>query len=337
LLYSWKKGARFDSWNNLFNFRIWEQGFEHEHIDYHRYLSSLGREEVLPWDHIDTGLKKAHLLQELDKAFREELTLSCVENKCQECQGCTLWSQQKRKFDEKLEIPSLDYSFFGKKLNKVLRYCVFYSKLQRARYFSHMDVNHIIQRAFRRAGVSVVHSEGFHPKMLISYPPALPLGMEGHSECFEFKSCYFFEEETFIPHMNKYLPSGVKFTGLKRTESLVPSLNEEIKTLVYSVDLTNREVQNALRKANPKRKTVPFIDFDRVEKLINDFLAENHSESIEKICIDRKAAKLFLYVKHNLKKSIRAQDVIGRVLQMEGPIFSMARERILFKSEKKLT
>ena len=336
LLQSWKRGARFDSWNDLFDFRIWEEAFRSENIDYRLYLKALSRDAVLPWEHIDTGIKKSHLLQELDKALREERTLSCLENECRLCQGCTLSSLLERKFQEEIKISEAPYSHFGKKTQNIFRYRAFYSKHKNARFISHVDLNNIIKRAFRRAGISVVHSKGFHPKMVISYLPALPLGMEGKAEIVDFRSQHLFSEKEFISHVNEFLPSGVKFSGLRRLETFKPSLNEEIKTLVYSVNLKSQAVKKALEDICEEKNISRVDDFKKVEELVDDFLAKSQNEFIERIFLDRKRKKLFLYLKHSPQKSIRSQEIVENIFRIENPVFCMAREEVLFRSNGKI-
>jgi radical SAM family uncharacterized protein/radical SAM-linked protein len=337
LFQSWKNGARFESWSDLFDFRIWEKAFESENIDYGLYLNALDRDAVLPWDHIDTGIKKSHLLQELDKALKEERTLSCLENKCDSCQGCNLSPLLEREFQEQIKIPSEPHSFFGKKTQNIFRYRAIYSKRNNAKFISHLDLSNIIQRTFRRAGISVVHSEGFHPKMVISYLPALPLGMEGKEEIVEFRSQYLFEEDEFVSHVNKFLPAGVKFLSLKKFKTFKPRLNDEIKTLVYSVDLKSRATKEALKAIGKEKNISSDDDYKKVEKIVDDYLADNENGNIEGISPDRKRKKLFLYLKHSPHKNVRSQDIVENVLRIKNPVFVMAREKVLFKSDEKLT
>jgi radical SAM family uncharacterized protein/radical SAM-linked protein len=337
LLQSWEYGARFESWGDLFDFRIWEKAFESENIDYRLYLEGLDRDAVLPWDHIDTGIKKSHLLQELDKALKEEQTSSCLENNCDLCQGCSLFPLLEREFQEQIEVPSASYSLFGKKTHDIFRYRAVYSKTKTAKFISHLDLSNIIQRTFRRAGISVVHSEGFHPKMAISYLPALPLGMEGKAEIVEFKSQYQFEEDEFVSHVNRFLPAGVKFLSLKKFKTFKPRLNEEIKTLVYSVDLKSRAIKEALKAINKEKTISSDDDYKRVEKIVDGFLADNKDGNIEALLPDRKKKKLFLYLKHSPHKNVRSQDIVENILGMKNPVFDMAREKVLFKSDEKLT
>ncbi len=62
---------------------------------------------------------------------------------------------------------------------EILRYRAVYSKRGKARFLSHIDLIHVIHRSFRRAGIEVRKTEGFHPKMDFTYGPALPSGDGG--------------------------------------------------------------------------------------------------------------------------------------------------------------
>ena len=52
-------------------------------------------------------------------------------------------------------------------------------------YISHLDLQQLLQRAFRRAEIDLVHSQGFNPHPKISYGNALALGTESQGEYFD--------------------------------------------------------------------------------------------------------------------------------------------------------
>ena len=332
LLRAWQGGTRFDSWADLFNFRLWEESFEDEQVNYHDYLSSLEREARLPWDHIETGMKRSHLLEELDKALKGEATGSCWERSCTECQGCTFHSMLEREFSEKVRIPHVSDSRLGKKTEEVIRYRVFYSKIHLARFLSHIDLNNIIQRTLRRAGISANFSQGFHPKILITYPPALPLGMEGNNECFEFRSQHLFRENEFKDRVNAFLPDGIRIKGLIKMETSKPSLNEEIESLVYSLDLENKDVRETVEAAVHKKKLSLSDYFLSVQVLVEKFLSEARNETVKEFGVDRKKKKLILHLKHSPDKSISAVKIVEKIFQMRNSAFAMTRDKILFKN-----
>jgi uncharacterized protein (DUF2344 family) len=168
--------------------------------------------------------------------------------------------------------------------------------------------------------------------MLISYPPALPLGMERKTEYLDFRSQYHFEEKKFVSRMNKYLPSGIKFLSLRSLENIEPSLSKGIKTLVYSIDLKSQEVSEALEAICKENYACSSDHFEIIERLIDEFLVNNKNEYIEDISLDRKSGKLFISLMYSPQKSIRAQDIVEDLFQMKNPVFAMAREKILFEN-----
>jgi radical SAM family uncharacterized protein len=62
---AWRNGAKFDAWQDHFNYQRWLEAFELVGLDPEYYSSRRrGVEEVFPWDHIRTGVKKSFLLQD---------------------------------------------------------------------------------------------------------------------------------------------------------------------------------------------------------------------------------------------------------------------------------
>ncbi len=68
LLRAWQKGARFDAWDEHFSFSRWMQAFKESHLDPNFYVSrKYEKDEILPWDFIDTGISKKALRLEFEK------------------------------------------------------------------------------------------------------------------------------------------------------------------------------------------------------------------------------------------------------------------------------
>ena len=66
ILSAFKKGARFDAWDDYFKFDIWLDAFKEGNINPDFYLQKRGAEEFLPWDFLDIGLPKEALLREFN-------------------------------------------------------------------------------------------------------------------------------------------------------------------------------------------------------------------------------------------------------------------------------
>jgi radical SAM family uncharacterized protein/radical SAM-linked protein len=62
------------------------------------------------------------------------------------------------------------------------RYRLRYAKLGRATYLGHLDLVRHLPRIFRRAGLEVYYSLGFHPKPELTFGPALGLGIPSLGE-----------------------------------------------------------------------------------------------------------------------------------------------------------
>lgn len=347
---AWEKGARFDSWSDTFDFRLWEKAFEEEGLDYQIYLKKIFLGAKLPWDHINTGLKKKALIQELRRAYRAERTPSCSERECRFCLGCDfshvvnkLLREEKRvqgdikkkdvrkidltanevkkrernvfdkeksdgpdraqireseeakredegkaeeerrfnliviggrkhergegeskeskgrkgrkerkgRWDKEKEGPrerrrvkekgSRDAKTKEDKEDKersraVKRYRFYFEKKGPARFISHLDLINTIPRILRRAQIQAEFSQGFHPKMKLTFLPALPLGMASREEIFELRVKGNLEEKKAVDQLNKVSPEGIVFKDVKKVDPHRSSLNREVKAVLYSLE-----------------------------------------------------------------------------------------------------
>ncbi len=82
---AWELGSRFDSWGEHFRFDTWMQAFDDCGLDPSFYANrKRNSDEVFPWDHIDVGVTKKHLLCENQRAQQGEVTPNCMTS----CVGC---------------------------------------------------------------------------------------------------------------------------------------------------------------------------------------------------------------------------------------------------------
>ena len=61
-----------------------------------------------------------------------------------------------------------------------------FKKVGRAKYISHLDLLHTMQRAFIRAGISIRHTNGFNPHPYMSFALPLSVGQESSCELMDF-------------------------------------------------------------------------------------------------------------------------------------------------------
>ena len=61
-----------------------------------------------------------------------------------------------------------------------------FEKTGNARYISHLDLMRLFQRAFKRAGLPLTHTQGFNPRPSVSIALPLSLGVESRCELLDF-------------------------------------------------------------------------------------------------------------------------------------------------------
>ncbi len=82
---AYRNGCTFDSWDDKFKFDTWMNAFETCGVSTEFYANRRrSYDEILPWDHINSGVKKSFLISENEKAKKAETTGHCR----QQCAGC---------------------------------------------------------------------------------------------------------------------------------------------------------------------------------------------------------------------------------------------------------
>jgi radical SAM family uncharacterized protein len=327
LLRAWSKGARFDSWGGRLDSARWSEAFAEEGVDFGGYLGPIDRDAVLPWEHIETGLRKSHLLRELDLALERKSSPSCRERSCADCEGCDPRFSRRPPAPFKKPLLPPPRPPLGASGGEVLRYRAVYAKRGRARYLSHIDLIHVLQRSFRRAGVDVRKTQGFHPKMDFTYGPALPLGMEGLREVVEFRSSCRFDGRRFLARMNRSLPPGLRFLSLQRVEGGAPPLSGSMAEFVYSLDWKSDDFRQALPDSGSAERALPVSP--RVSELktrLAEFVRDNPGAGTIRFVF--KGRRLYLHYPGPPGKGPRPQDVVAQAFGIADAAFFLRRDEI---------
>ena len=86
----WKNGGRLEAWSDYFSYQRWVDAFAKCGLDIDFYASrERGEEELLPWDMIDVGVRKAHLLHERQQCYDSALSPDC-RKQCSACGAARL-------------------------------------------------------------------------------------------------------------------------------------------------------------------------------------------------------------------------------------------------------
>lgn len=87
---AWRRGCKFDGWDEYFLFDKWMEAFQECGVD-PAFYSNRRRDfsEILPWDHLDYGIRKEFLIEENKKAHESVTTPNCRQ-KCAACGAARL-------------------------------------------------------------------------------------------------------------------------------------------------------------------------------------------------------------------------------------------------------
>jgi radical SAM-linked protein len=103
------------------------------------------------------------------------------------------------------------------------------------RYVGHLDLHRSWERTFRRAGLPLAYSQGFHPQPRLNLACALPLGFTSQCEIIDA----WLEEVLPLPQVRDALastiPPGLEITRLESVEASAPALQTQVTSTVYII------------------------------------------------------------------------------------------------------
>jgi radical SAM family uncharacterized protein/radical SAM-linked protein len=265
LIEAWNEGARFDSWSEHLNLDMWRNALNRHRLNPDFYLLRQRDEaEILPWEHISSGISKEFLLAEWRRAQRGEATLDCREQ-CSNCGVCEGLSVSPVLFSESA-FSGTPFTYKQRSGERIRRLRIYFTKLERGRYLSHLELMRLFIRAFRRAGIAMVYSKGYHPMPRTSFATALPVGVESLDEVVDL-SVYDSENiSRTIELVNRELPPGIRILAIEElmTNERPPRVKESTFHLTVRESVKEEDVTRFLelpecqvvRKAGERQRTI---------------------------------------------------------------------------------
>lgn len=229
IMEAWRKGARLDAWDEYFNRDLWREVIDESGWDVEQEICSpRDTGDDLPWDSVSMGVGKDQFVREYERAMGYELTESC-DNPCREyCGVCN--SDMKVRYPEGEDILEEEVEEPAPK-GDVRRILFKFEKTGSAIFFGHLNVMHMFEMAFQRAGIDMHFTQGFNPKPKMEFPHPLSLGVSSVSEVIGAEIYYYGEDlGDFISRLNKVLPAGFKVTDA--TLLPVPEEGRKYKSLM---------------------------------------------------------------------------------------------------------
>ena len=89
LYLAWQRGAKFDGWNEYFDYDRWLQALSDCGLDKEFYIArERDEDEHFPWEHVQPAVARGFLRREYQKALAGELTHDCRHGDCTGCGVC---------------------------------------------------------------------------------------------------------------------------------------------------------------------------------------------------------------------------------------------------------
>lgn len=213
-----RKGVRFDSWEDQFDFNNYAESFEKFDITYDRYLKERDDDHIF-WKFIDCGLDDKYLKNELNKSKNHQITKSCkdeCEKDCSICEDDIRTNEAKESGEIKME----DGCALQFDKNAKIRYFIEFRKKNLMKYLGHIDLLKYFERLFRRAEINVIYTSGFNPHPKMQFSSALSLGIESDCEILEFFTHTIYDTEDLKSKLKFLEHSDLSIRRIKKIENM---------------------------------------------------------------------------------------------------------------------
>jgi radical SAM family uncharacterized protein/radical SAM-linked protein len=248
---AFRAGCRFDGWDDVLRVDLWERAIADVELDTGRYLGTIPVSARLPWDHIDIGLEPDFLAKEYRKALKDRLSPPCgkpfksllhpnnvvsaeegAARKliCYDCGiACDLDAMKSERLfflrrmnawqtpaappprEERSVVRTPTQPPVRVSQGTPRRYRLRYAKLGRVAFLGHLDLVRHLPRIFRRAGLEIFYTLGFHPKPELTYGPALGLGIPSLGEIIDVSLIDDVDPAELVRRLARVSLTGVEF------------------------------------------------------------------------------------------------------------------------------
>jgi radical SAM family uncharacterized protein/radical SAM-linked protein len=226
---AYTQGDILTSWQEHFDYRLWEKALSQHELSLLTWLGPRPEDKDVPWSHINCGIRPAYLLQERKKAWEEAITLDCRYHGCSQCGVCSVGQNpgeliaqassrpirpvvNQRHRDQEASIASTPPPDEPEQEEQTTRLILEFAKQGPAAYLSQLELQTVFERIFRRAGLPLSFSRGFHPMPRISFGRALPVGVYSETEFCLLVLRRPVEMTSVCARLNRVSISGLRFT-----------------------------------------------------------------------------------------------------------------------------
>ena len=191
--------------------------------------------QPLPWDHIDSGIDKRWLAEDLQRALAAAVVPDCSFEGCSHCGVCG----PDLGHNVVIPPPAIPQQRPQRPPNS--------ERLQRLRFrfaktgslglLSHLDLVRMLERALRRSGLPVSFTGGFHPLPRLQFALALPLGAEAQGEWMDLEMAEWQDPAWVRQRLQAQLPGEFSLLAVAEVPLAGPSLSQELAAAHWTLVL----------------------------------------------------------------------------------------------------
>ncbi len=245
VLRAWQLGAGMDAWwdNTEKAYQAWSQAIEESGLTWKYRQIEQGEwhifadtdkdilERPLPWDHLDTGIDKKWLEEDLKRALDAATVPDCSFEGCSHCGVCSVDFGHNIVI-EAPPIPAFA-GHFQPNQERTQRIRVWFGKIGEIALVSHLDLVRLFDRVVRRAAIPISFTGGFHPGPRISIANALSLGATSSGEIVDFELTKVMDLETFKQQLTAQLPADLPVYQVEEIPLNAPAATRVLEKAEY--------------------------------------------------------------------------------------------------------
>ncbi|WP_419546634.1 TIGR03960 family B12-binding radical SAM protein [Microcystis sp.] len=245
VLRAWQLGAGMDAWwdNTEKAYQAWSQAIKESGLTWKYRQVEQGEwnifadtdkdilERPLPWDHLDTGIDKKWLEEDLKRALDAATVPDCSFEGCSHCGVCSVDFGHNIVI-EAPPIPAFA-GHFQPNQERTQRIRVWFGKIGEISLVSHLDLVRLFDRVVRRAAIPISFTGGFHPGPRISIANALSLGATSSGEIVDFELTKVMDLETFKQQLSAQLPADLPVYRVEEIPLNAPAATRLLEKAEY--------------------------------------------------------------------------------------------------------
>ena len=312
---AYKNGAKFDGWDEHFDFANWEN----PDFDHMKMLGSRDSDKPLAWDRFDIGVSRDFFAEEWQKSETAATTPDCREA-CTLCGLCDSSTKPVYSEDTELKLPSMSKPV---EQNETFYYRFYYGKTDYLQYVAHLDVLRMFHRLLRVADIPLAYTQGFnkHPKLSLSAP--LSIGVEGETEFVDVALCYMMKPEDIKEAISAVMPAGITISSVET------AFDKKKRSMEY---FNSEYVEVYFPKKYSQHFEQKLAEYDLLDDLIYSRIRKKKEKSynLKELVESMSVSNNTLFVKKSLK-SVSIFDILEHVFDFpreKASAFRIVRKKL---------